>query len=259
MSRSARASVTAWLGFGDPGCGCPAFAVQRAAGVVGELLGVLARGGLGLHRGDGLGGGGAGLGGVEPGGVPGDRLAGGLGAGLLQLGGGLGADRLRLGFGGLKVAGRGQLAAEDRELVQRGGQLRAQPAHRGERVVADGRGPADRRGDRPVAARLAGELGAAPERGHRGVPDQHRRAVPAVFGDLLLAVAGPGTRRGRVLDTGRAGASRVPAHARRALCLRPVSGPGLGFGHDVIEAVLPAGRAGHGGTKWNKAQCNEMD
>ena len=215
------------LRFGDPGCGCPAFVVQRAAGVAGELLGVLPCGGLGVHRGDRLSGGGAGLGGLEPGGVPGDRQAGGLGAGLLQLGGGLGANRLHLGFGGLGVAG-GQLGAEGGELVQRGGQLGAQPAHRGERIVADGRGPADRGGDRPVLAWLPGELGAAPERGHRGMPDQHRRAVPAVPGDLLLAVAGPRTRCGRVLDTGRAGASRVPAGARRALCLRPVSGPGLG-------------------------------
>ena len=145
------------LRFGDPGCGGTAFAVQRAAGVAGELPGVLPRRGLGFHRGDRLGGGGAGLGGISFDGVPGDRLGGGLGPGLLQLGGGLGADRLHLGFGGLEVAGRGELAAEGGELVQRGGQLRAQPAHRGERVVADDRSPADRRGDRPVAARLPGE------------------------------------------------------------------------------------------------------
>src|SRR5271166_6358834 len=107
--------------FGDPGCGCPAFVVQGTVGVAGTLLGVLACGGLCFHRGDGLGGGGAGLGGVQLGGVPGDRLGGGLGAGLPDLGGGLGADCLGLRFGGLKVAGRGELAAEGGELVQRGG------------------------------------------------------------------------------------------------------------------------------------------
>ena len=216
------------LRFGDPGCGCLAFVVQGTIGVAGPLLGVLACGGLGVGRGDGLGGGGAGLGGVQLGSVPGDRLGGGLGAGLLDLGGGLGADCLGLRFGGLEVAGCGELAAEGGELVQRGGQLGAQPAHRGDGVVADGPGPAEGRGDRPVAARLPGELAAAPERGHRGMPDQHRRAVAAVFGDLLLAVAGPGTRRGRVLAPGRAGASGVPAPARRAVCLRRRSGCGLG-------------------------------
>ena len=221
--------------------------MQGTIGVAGPLLGVLACGGLGFHRGDGLGGGGAGLGGVEPGGVPGDRLGGGLGAGLLDLGGGLGADRLRLRFGGLGVAGRGELAAEDGELVQRGGQLRAQPAHRGDGVVADGRGPADGRGDRPVAARLPGELATAPERGHRGVPDQHRRAVPAVFGHLLLAVARPGTRRGRVLAPGRAGASRIPARGGcRAACLRD----SLGRGRDQSSSGLSFPRVpGHGETK----------
>ena len=138
--------------------------------------------------------------------------------------------------------------AEGGELVQRGGQLGAQPAHRGEGVVADGRGPADGRGDRPVLAGLAGELGAAPERGHRGVPDQHRRAVPAVFGDLLLAVAGPGTRGGRVFQPGRAGASGVPAPARRAVCLRPVSGPGL-RSQSSSELSFLLAVPGHGGTK----------
>ena len=127
--------------FGDLGCGCLAFVVQGTIGGAGPLLGVLACGGLGFGRGDGLGGGGAGLGGVQLGGVPGDRLGGGLGAGLLDLGGGLGADCLGLRFGGLEVAGRGELGAEDGELVQRGGQLRAQPAHRGDGVVADGRRP----------------------------------------------------------------------------------------------------------------------
>ena len=136
--------------FGDPGCGSPAFVVQRAAGVTCEFFGMLAGGGLSFHRGDGLGCCGAGLSSVQLGGVPGDRLAGGLGAGLPDLGGGLGADGLSLRFGGLGVAGRGQLAAEGSELVQDGWQLRAQPAHRGERVVADGPGPADGRGDRPV-------------------------------------------------------------------------------------------------------------
>ena len=114
--------------FGDPCCGGLAFAVQGTIGVAGTLPGVLACGGLGFGCIEGLGGCGAGLGGVQLGGVPGDRLAGGLGAGLLQLGGGLGADGLHLGFGGLKVAGCGELAAEDGELVQRGAQLRAQPA-----------------------------------------------------------------------------------------------------------------------------------
>jgi len=213
--------------FGDPGCGSPAFVVQRAAGVTCEFFGMLAGGGLSFHRGDGLGCCGAGLSSVQLGGVPGDRLAGGLGAGLPDLGGGLGAHGLSLRFGSLGVAGRGQLAAEGSELVQDGCQLRAQPAHRGERVVADGPGPADGRGDRPVLARLPGQLLAVPECGHGGVPDQHRRAVPTVFGDLLLAVAGPGTRGGRVLNPGRASASRVPADARRTGCLRPVSGPGL--------------------------------
>ncbi len=213
--------------FGDPGCGSPAFVVQRAAGVTCEFFGMLAGGGLSFHRGDGLGCCGAGLSSVQLGGVPGDRLAGGLGAGLPDLGGGLGADGLSLRFGSLGVAGRGQLAAEGSELVQDGWQLRAQPAHRGERVVADGPGPADGRGDWPVLARLPGQLLAVPECGHGGVPDQHRRAVPAVFGDLLLAVAGPRTRGGRVLDPGRASASRVPADARRTGCLRPRSGPGL--------------------------------
>src|SRR5271165_1423886 len=80
------------LRFGDPCCGCPSFVVQGTINVAGTLLCVLACGG-------------AGLGGVQLGGVPGDRLAGGLGAGLLQLGGGLGADRLGLRLGGLKVAG----------------------------------------------------------------------------------------------------------------------------------------------------------
>ena len=236
------------LRFGDPGCGCPAFVVQGSLGVAGTLPGVLACGGLGFGRGEGLDGGGAGLGCVQLGGVPGDRLGGGLGAGLLDLGGGLGADGLGLRLGGFGVAGRGELAAEGCELVQRSGQLGAQPAHRGDGVVADGRGPADGRGDRPVLARLAGELGAAPERGHRGMPDQHRRAVAAVLGDFLLAVAGPGTRRGRVLVPGRAGASRVPAPARRAICLRLVSGPGLGHsGHRSCPSCWPC--QGHGGTK----------
>ena len=44
----------------------------------------------GFGRGEGLGGCGAGLGGVQFGGVAGDRLAGGPGAGLFQLRGGLG-------------------------------------------------------------------------------------------------------------------------------------------------------------------------
>src|SRR5205807_9075603 len=94
--------------------------------------------------------------------------------------------------------------------------------------VADGCGPADGRGDRPVLARLAGELLAAPERGHRGVPDQHRRAVPAVLGNLLLAVAGPGPWGGRVLVPGRAGASWVAARGRRGAVRPRRSGPGLG-------------------------------
>ena len=113
--------------FGDPGCGSPAFVVQRAAGVTCEFFGMLAGGGLSFHRGDGLGCCGAGLSSVQLGGVPGDRLAGGLGAGLPDLGGGLGADGLSLRFGSLGVAGRGQLAAEGSELVQDGWQLRAQP------------------------------------------------------------------------------------------------------------------------------------
>src|SRR5208283_3438475 len=80
--------------FGDLGCGCLAFVVQGTIGGAGPLLGVLACGGLVVGRGDGLGGGGAGLGGVQLGSVPGDRLGGCLGAGLLDLGGGLGADCL---------------------------------------------------------------------------------------------------------------------------------------------------------------------
>src|SRR5271166_3947838 len=40
--------------FGDPGCGSPAFVVQRAAGVTCEFFGMLAGGGLSFHRRDGL-------------------------------------------------------------------------------------------------------------------------------------------------------------------------------------------------------------
>ena len=76
-------------GLGDPCRGGLAFVVQGTINVAGTLLGVLACGGVGFGRGEGLGGCGAGLGGVQLGGVPGDRLAGGLGAGLFQLGGGL--------------------------------------------------------------------------------------------------------------------------------------------------------------------------
>jgi len=143
--------------------------------------------------------------------VPGACLRGGVGAGLFQLGGGLGADCLGLGFGGLGVGGRGQLAAQDGELVQRGGQLGARAGHRGERVVADRGGPADGGGDRPVLIWLPGQPPAAPERGHRGVPDHDRGAVAAVLGDVLPAAAGPGTRRGRVLAAGRVRASGTPA------------------------------------------------
>ena len=174
---------------------------------------MLARGGLGFHRGDGLAGGGAGLGGVELGGVPGDCLGGGLGAGLLQLGGGLGADRLGLGFGGLGSPAAASCSprtaswssAADSCAPSRLIAASASSRMAAARLIAAVTGRS--------LARLPGELAAAPERGHRGVPDQHRRAVPAVLGHLLLAVAGPGTRRGRVLDPGRAGASRIPARA----------------------------------------------
>ncbi|MGZ6827403.1 MAG: hypothetical protein ACXVGH_11460, partial [Mycobacteriales bacterium] len=60
------------LRFGDPGCGCPPLIVQGTINVAGTLLGVLACGGLGFGRGEGLGGCGAGLGGVQLGGVAGD-------------------------------------------------------------------------------------------------------------------------------------------------------------------------------------------
>ena len=54
------------LGFGDPCCGCLAFVVQGTISVAGSLRGVLACGGLGFGPGEGLGGCGAGLGGVQP-------------------------------------------------------------------------------------------------------------------------------------------------------------------------------------------------
>jgi hypothetical protein len=181
-----------------------------AGGVQGSQV-VLACGGLSVERGDGFGGGGACFGGVRFGGVPGGCLRGGLGAGLLDPGGGPGADRLDLRLGGQGISGGSKLLADGGELVQRCGQLPGQPGHRSQRVVADRRGPPDRGGNRPVLAGLPRELLTAPERGHRGMPDRRHRAVPVVLGDLLLAVPGPGTRRGVVLDPRQVRASRIPA------------------------------------------------
>ena len=80
------------------------------------------RRGLVFHHGDSLGSGGAGLGGIQLGGVPGRGVTGGLDA-----------DGLGLGLGGFRVTARGELLAEDRELVQGGGELAAE--HRGARNI----------------------------------------------------------------------------------------------------------------------------
>ena len=141
------------------------------------------------------------------------RLAGGLGAGLPDLGGGLGADGLSLRFGSLGVAGAASWPPRAASWSRTAGSCA--PSRRSRRARRRGwPRPADGRGDRPVLALAPGQLLAVPECGHGGVPDQHRRAVPAVFGDLLLAVAGPGPG-GLVLDPGRAGAHPgQPADAR---------------------------------------------
>ena len=232
LAAAFRAAARVFRG-GDGGRGGGALAVAFPGGAAGEFFGLLACPGLGFHLGDGLGGGGAGLGGAELGGVPGRCAGGGPGAGLFQLGCGLGADCLGLGFGGLGVTGRGELPAEDGELVQRGGQLRAEPGHRGQRVVADGARPADRGGDRPVLAGLPGELLPAPERGQRSVPDRHHRAVASVLGDFPPAVAGPPARRVMVPGPGRAAASRIPARSRL-----PGHCPGRRLRGDRHRAVL---------------------
>ena len=173
--------------FGDPGCGCPAFVVQGSLGVAGPLLGVPARGGLGFGRGDGLGGGGAGLGGIGLGGVPGDRLAGGLGAGLLGLGGGLGADRLACA----SAASRSPAAAS------------WSPRAASWSSAADSCAPSlliaasasSRMAEAWLMAAVTGRSWTAGRRAGRGAGTRSSRcagpapgAVPAVFGDLLLAV-----------------------------------------------------------------------
>ena len=165
-----RAAARVFRG-GDGGRGGGALAVQFPGGAAGEFFGLLACPGLGFHLGDGLGGGGAGLGGAKLGGVPGRCAADGLGASLFQLGCGLGADCLGLGFGGLGVTGRGELPAEDSELVQRGGQLRAEPG-----LVA-GQSPAGQPGHGPAVpfGSCAVRCGAA-DHGFVGNADVHRGA-----------------------------------------------------------------------------------
>jgi len=251
--------VTGAGGVAADGIGGGERVVAVTAGATGFLpcggqrgLGVFSCPGLLVQPGDRFGGRGTGLGGVQFGGVPGGCLPGGLGAGLLDLGGGRSADSLGLRLGGLRVGGGGQLLADGSQGVQRGSQLPGQPGHRSQRVVADRRGPADRRRHRTVRWRLPGELLPAPERGHRGMPDRHHRAIPAVLGNLLLAVPGPGARRRRVLDPGQIHASRIPASARQ----RRRRGR---LGNDRRHCCCPFPRVpAHAHAKRDETKRNEM-
>ena len=120
---------------------------------------------------------------------------------------GLGLCRSRLGVGG-----RGQLLAEDGELVDRGGQLPRQAGHRGQGVVAGVALEDDAPGAQAAPTREGQQLDPQPGR--------HARLVGEEGGHVGGAVAGDPGRSTSVIVPARSSPAGTPRSAQAAMSRR---------------------------------------